>query len=310
MELTSPKNIKNLLKKYDLRPSKRLGQHFLVDRGVLEKIIRVADLKKSDTVLEIGPGIGTLTQELAKRVKKVIAVEKDRKMIEILREMLEGLPRTEPKVLVRGWNVGNVEIIESDILKTNIQNLISNIKYKVVTNLPYYIVSPVIRKFLELTEARPLEMILMVQKEVAQRICAKPPDMSILAVSVQFYAKPKILFYVPKESFWPQPKVDGAVLRISRICTNLPRIDTNLFFKIVRAGFSQPRKQLCNNLAKMLALSLPNEVKLDKPSQILRNKTWAGKEGVKKWLLKNKINPTQRAETLEIKDWLNLTRTC
>jgi len=298
MELTSPKNIKNLLKKYDLRPSKRLGQHFLVDRGVLEKIIRVADLKKSDTVLEIGPGIGTLTQELAKRVKKVIAVEKDKKMVEILRELLDC------------WNVGNVEIIESDILKTNIQNLISNIKYKVVTNLPYYIVSPVIRKFLELTEARPLEMILMVQKEVAQRICAKPPDMSILAVSVQFYAKPKILFYVPKESFWPQPKVDGAVLRISRICTNLPRIDTNLFFKIVRAGFSQPRKQLCNNLAKMLALSLPNEVKLDKPSQILRNKTWAGKEGVKKWLLKNKINPTRRAETLEIKDWLNLTRTC
>jgi len=298
MELTSPKNIKNLLKKYDLRPSKRLGQHFLVDRGVLEKIIRVADLKKSDTVLEIGPGIRTLTQELEKRVKKVIAIEKDKKMVEILRELLDC------------WNVGNVEIIESDILKTNIQNLISNIKYKVVTNLPYYIVSPVIRKFLELTEARPLEMILMVQKEVAQRICAKPPDMSILAVSVQFYAKPKILFYVPKESFWPQPKVDGAVLRISRICTNLPRIDTNLFFKIVRAGFSQPRKQLVNNLAKMLALSLPNEVKLDKPSQILRNKTWAGKEGVKKWLLKNKINPTQRAETLEIKDWLNLTRTC
>jgi len=297
MELTSPKNIKNLLKKYDLRPSKRLGQHFLVDRGVLEKIIRVADLKKSDTVLEIGPGIGTLTQELAKKVKKVIAVEKDKKMCEILLELLEC------------WNVRNVEIVYGDILKIPSYQLPTT-NYKLIANLPYYIVSPVIRKFLEFAEVGPRQMILMVQKEVAQRICAKPPDMSILAVSVQFYAKPEILFYVPKNSFWPRPKVDGAVLRISRICTNLPRIDTNLFFKIVRAGFSQPRKQLVNNLAKMLALSLPNEVKLDKPSQILRNKTWAGKEGVKKWLLKNKINPTQRAETLEIKDWLNLTRTC
>jgi len=161
--------------------------------------------------------------------------------------------------------------------------------------LPYYIVAPVIRKFLEQLETRPLTMVLMVQKEVAQRICAKPPDMSILAISVQFYAKPEILFYVPKNSFWPQPKVDGAILRISRICTNLPRIDTNLFFKIVRAGFSQPRKQIANNLSKMLALSLPNGLKLNK-------------ERVKKWLLENGIKPTQRAETLTIKDWVELTK--
>jgi len=135
-------------------------------------------------------------------------------------------------------------------------------------------------------------MILMVQKEVAQRICAKPPKMSILAVSVQFYAKTEILFCVPKNSFWPRPKVDGAVIKIvPKEPSTRPGlvVNKNLFFKVVKAGFSQPRKQLVNNLA--------NGSKLNK-------------EGVKKWLLKNKINPTQRAETLEIKDWLNLTRTC
>ena len=290
MELTSTKVIKNLLKKYQAAPLKGLGQNFLIDKSVLRKIIESAALKPSDIVLEIGPGIGTLTQELAKKVKKVIAVEKDRKMIEILRKVLEGLPRTEPKVLVRGWNVRNVEIIRGDILKLDPKPYALK-PYKVVANLPYYIVSPVIRKFLE-SKNPPKEMILMVQKEVAQRICAKPPKMSILAVSVQFYAKTEILFYVSKNSFWPRPKVDGAVIKIvPKEPSTRPGlvVNKNLFFKVVKAGFSQPRKQLVNNLA--------NGSKLNK-------------EGVKKWLLKNKINPTQRAETLEIKDWLNLTRTC
>jgi len=302
MELTSKKFIRSLLKKNEIgarengrvvggwRPSKGLGQNFLVSKEILKKIIKAAELKSSDIVLEIGPGIGTLTQELAKKVKKVIAVEKDRKMIEILREMLKGLPRTEPKVLVRGWNVRNVEIIRGDILKLDPKPYALK-PYKVVANLPYYIVSPVIRKFLE-SKNPPKEMILMVQKEVAKRICAKPPKMSILAVSVQFYAKTEILFYVSKNSFWPRPKVDGAVIKIvPKEPSTRPGlvVNKNLFFKVVKAGFSQPRKQLVNNLA--------NGSKLNK-------------EGVKKWLLKNKINPTQRAETLEIKDWLNLTRTC
>lgn len=157
--------------------------------------------------------------------------------------------------------------------------------FKVVANLPYYIVSPTIRKFLENTGVQPLQMILMAQKEVAQRICAKPPDMNLLAVSVQFYAEPKIIAYVSKKAFWPSPKVDSAIIKI---VPKLQRSDLcQLFFRIVKAGFSQPRKQLINNLSKGL--------KIDK-------------EKVKNWLLKNGIQPTQRAETLSLDDWLRLVK--
>ena len=269
MNLSSKIAVENLLEKYGLKPFKGWGQNFLINDGVLKKIIEAANIKLNDCILEIGPGIGTLTQELAKKAKKVFAIEKDSKMVEVLRKTLK--------------NFKNVEIIQGDILKFQISNFKFSIK-KVVANLPFNIASAAIRKFLE-SEKPPKEMILMVQKEVAQRICAKPPDMNLLAVSVQFYSEPKILFYVSKNSFWPKPKVDGAVLRISRIHTNLPRIDTNLFFKIVKAGFSQPRKQLANNLSK--------ELKLDK-------------EKVKNWLLKNGIQPSQRADTLDIKEWINL----
>ncbi len=292
MNLTSKWLIKDLLKKYKARPLKRLGQNFLIDKSVLKKILESANLRSRDTVLEIGPGIGTLTQEIAKRVRKVIAIEKDKKMVEILKETLKDFK--------------NVEIIQGDILKINPKRYILNVKpYKIVANLPYYIVSPVIRKFLELPEARPLEMVLMVQKEVAQRICARPPKMSILAVSVQFYAKPEIVSFVSKKSFWPQPKVDSAIIKISetgegqsllRPSTTLQRAGLcNLFFRIVKAGFSQPRKQIANNLSKGLAPSLPNGVKLNK-------------EKIKNWLLENKIKPTQRAEILSVRDWIRLTK--
>lgn len=270
IELTSIKVIKGLLKKYSLKPEKRLGQHFLWDKKVLRKIVKAADLKPKDVVLEIGPGIGNLTQELAKRVKKVIAVEKDQKMIEILKETV--------------GNLKNVEIFQADILKYQISK-IKNQKYKVVANLPYYIVSPVIRKFLECKVA-PYKMILMVQKEVAQRISAKPPNLNLLAVSVQFYAQPKIISYVSKKSFWPQPKVDSAILRISQIHADL-KTDPHRFFQIVKSGFSQPRKQLLNNLSRGL--------KIDK-------------EKIKIWLLKNKIQPYQRPGTLSLENWLSLTK--
>jgi len=274
--MTSYQNyLKNLFKRYKIYPSKRLGQNFLIKKEVVGKIIEAANLQKKDIVLEIGPGAGTLTQEIAQRAKKVIAVEKDKKMVVILKEMLEG------------WNVKNVEIVWGDILKIENGLMVKWLNgYKVVANLPFYLTAPLIRKFLE-SENPPKEMILVVQKEVAQRICAKSPDMNLLAVSVQFYAKPEIIDYISRNNFWPQPKVDSAILRISRICTNLPRINTNLFFKIVRSGFSQPRKQILNNLAKDLNLN---------------------KEKVKAWLLKNKIQPSQRAETLLIKDWLFLTK--
>lgn len=273
MNLTSVKTIKEILEKHNARPSKRLGQNFLVNEKVLEKIIESAELKKDDVVLEVGPGIGTLTQELAKRVKKVIAVEKDKKMIETLKETLE--------------NCNNVEVITEDALKLIPKSYkLEAISYKVVANIPYYLTSPLIRKFLEI-KTPPEMMVLMVQKEVAQRICSKPPNMSLLAVSVQFYAEPKIISFVKKESFWPKPEVDSAIIKITpQINTDRKQINTDLFFKIVKAGFSQPRKQLINNLLKL---------KKDK-------------EQVSQWLLENGINPHQRAETLHIENWISLTK--
>lgn len=271
--LLSIKEIKGLFKKYRLWPSKRLGQNFLVNQGVLKRIIEESKILPKDIILEIGPGVGTLTQELAKRAKEVIAVEKDPKMAEILKETTK--------------NFKNVKIIQADILKLN------PIPYarkpcKIIANLPYYIASPLIRRFLE-AKNQPKEMVLMVQKEVAQRICSKPPDMTLLAVSVQFYAYPKILFYVKKGSFWPKPKVDGAVIKIvsRKFRVRVSRRFSEQFFRIVRAGFSQPRKQILNNLSKNL--------KIDR-------------EKVKEWLKKNKINPTQRAETLNLEDWNSLTK--
>jgi len=284
MNLASKKAIQNLLKKYQIRLSKRLGQNFLVNKKVVKKIIGSARLSPDDTVLEIGPGIGNLTIELAKKVKKVVAIEKDQKMIEILKETLKDFK--------------NVEIIQGDILKiSNFQlgpkrssggwwvgcSLISN--YRVVANIPYYLTSPLIRKFLE-AEIKPKEMILTVQKEVAERICAKPPDMSILAVSVKFYAEPKIIAFVSKKSFWPQPKVDSAILRITQINTD-EKTDSHRFFKIVKTGFSHPRKQLINNLSKGL--------KIDR-------------EKIRNLLLENNIKPEQRAETLTVENWISLTK--
>jgi len=276
MDLTSPTAIKELLAKHGTRPSKGLGQNFLIDKNVLDKIIDSADIKPSDIILEVGPGIGILTQELAKKAKQVIAVEKDKKMCEILEKTLS--------------NYKNMEIIQGDILKLDIFKLISNFKFqisnfKVVANIPYYLTSPLIRKFLE-SNNPPQEMILMLQKEVAQRICSKPPDMSLLAVSVQFYAEPKIVYYVSKNCFWPSPKVDSAIIKIIPRPSALNSASSrDSFFKVVKAGFSQPRKQLLGNLSKML--------KLDRVQ-------------TEKWLKKNQINPKQRAETLSVGDWKNL----
>lgn len=269
-------SIKQLLKEYHCKPIKRLGQHFLIDKKALQRIIENANLSSNDVVLEIGPGIGNLTKEIAPKVKKLIVFEKDKRMIKILRQTLKDFK--------------NLKIIQGDILK--IKNLkLKNYKinsrcYKIVANLPFYIASAAIRKFLE-TENQPKEMVLMIQKEVAQRICAKPPKMNLLAVSTQFYAKPEIVFYVSRKSFWPQPTVDSAVLKIIPI----PRLEKKDFFKdffkIVKAGFSQPRKYLINNLSNMLL--------------------W-DKEKTKNWLLENNIQPEQRPETLNVNDWINLTK--
>lgn len=266
--------VKDILKKYTVSPSKGLGQNFLIDKNAIKKVVKAADLEPEDTVLEIGPGLGALTQELAKKVKKVIAVEKDRKMVDILKEALR--------------NFNNVEIIQGDIRKIDLKDCHLPENYKVVANLPFYLTAPIIRRFLELKEVSPQSMTLVVQKEVGQRICAKPPDMSILAVSVQFYAKPEIISFVSRESFWPKPKVHSAIIKITPNPQRVHRPDVCRFFRIVKAGFSNPRKQLANNLSRNLVID---------------------KKKIEKSLLKNNIQPVQRAETLSVKDWINLTKT-
>lgn len=276
MNSSSRKTTRNLLQSHRLSPIKGLGQNFLIDKRILRKIIVAADIKPNETILEVGPGTGTLTRELAKKAKKVIVVEKDSMMVAILKEAFR--------------NRKNVKIIQGDILKSKIRMAKP---YKVVANLPYYAATAIVRRFLE-TMPNPESMILLVQKEVGQRICAKSPKMNLLAVSVQFYAQPKIISFVSKKSFWPQPKVDGAIikLKMNKFLVNeskkqKAKINKDLFFRIVKAGFSQPRKQLLNNLSRGL--------KLDK------KKTGS-------WFKKNNINPLQRAESLTLKNWLVLTK--
>lgn len=240
---------------------KRLGQNFLIDRKTIKKVVKIADLNPKDTVLEIGPGMGALTQELAKKAK-VLAVEKDYRLYEILKQRFK-----------------DIEIINQDILKYNPKKK----NYKIVANLPFYITAPVLRKFLE-EKNQPKEMVLMIQKEVAQRICAQPPGMNILALSVQIYARPEIISYVSKKCFVPVPKVDSAIIRIT---PHKKYKADERFFKLIKAGFSHPRKQLANNLAEGL--------KLDKKKII-------------SLLEKNNINPKARAESLGINNWLQLIK--
>ncbi len=287
--MTLIQTAKQLLRAHSLEPKKYLGQSFLVDEGAIRKIIQAANLQKTDVALEIGPGLGALTFELAHSAKEVIAVERDPQMLGILKSRFEAVP--------------NLELILADILSPNTRypstpfdktqgkslraSKIQDAKYKVVANLPYAITGPVIRKFLEATP-QPQLMVLMVQKEVAQRICAKPPRMNLLAVSVQFYAKPEIVAYISKRSFWPQPRVDSAIIKIAPTPAQHPTINNQLFFRVVKAGFRQPRKQLVNNLGTTLGIS---------------------RVAVTTWLLQNNIQPTQRAETLTLQNWKDLSKT-
>jgi 16S rRNA (adenine1518-N6/adenine1519-N6)-dimethyltransferase len=229
-----------------IKAKKSLGQNFLKDAAVLQRIVESANLSKEDRVIEIGPGQGALTELLAQKCKKVVAIELDDRLIEMLRSKLR--------------NKENIEIIHGDILKINLPELVSEYEeYKVVANIPYYITAPIIRLLLE-TEYPPKEMILMVQKEVAERICAQAGKMSILAVSVQYYAQPKYLFDVPREAFEPKPKVDSAVIKITAASNQQSVIskntaeDTKKFFRIVKAGFSAKRKTLANNLSNGLLI--------------------------------------------------------
>jgi len=277
--LTSKRVIKSLLEEKELKPIKKMGQHFLISKNVLKKILEASELKSTDAVLEIGPGVGILTREIAKKVKKVIAVEKDGRMVEILEETLK--------------DFNNVEIIPGDILNPETisyirRKFVFRSHYKVVSNLPYNIATEVIKKLLEV-EKPPELMVVMIQKEVGERICSKPPKMERLGVLVQFQADVKIVKTVKKSCFWPKPKVDSVILKI--VPRQFPVFVSGQFaeqFKrIVKAGFSHPRKQLINNLSQ--ELNLP-------------------REKVEKWLKENNIESNQRAETLTVEDWMNLIK--
>lgn len=223
------------MKKFEHKKS--LGQNFLTNTEIIKEIVDNANLTQDDIVLEIGPGEGILTESLAEKSKKVIAIEIDDRLIPILNDKFK--------------DAENVEIVHDGILNINMieffekYNLKSE-KYKVVANIPYYITAPIIRLFLGL-ENSPAEIILMVQKEVAERLAAEPGKMSVLGISAQYYADVNYLFTVGKEEFNPSPKVDSAIVKLE-IKNKKTDADKN-FFRVVKIGFSAKRKTLCNNLA-------------------------------------------------------------
>lgn len=239
MDLTSPRVIKDIAERFDFNFSKGLGQNFLLDERVLDQIAEAADIE--DGVLEVGPGFGVLTKRLCETGKKVVSVEIDRRLIPVLDFTLA--------------EFDNVKIIERDILKTDVKELIDTElgggKISVAANLPYYITTPIITKLIE--ERLPIKnIVVMVQREVAERIAAKPgkKDYGAISVLCQYYTNPRLVTIVPANSFYPAPKVDSAVLCME-VCEtpNAETKDEELFFKVVKAAFAQRRKTLLNCLA-------------------------------------------------------------
>lgn len=249
--LGSPGQTKRLLRQQQFPIRKKYGQNFLIDKHILEEIIRIADIKKTDFVLEIGPGLGTMTQYLCESAKAVAAVEIDAKLIPILNETLQNYP--------------NAEIIHGDILKTDIAELAreknNGEPVKVVANLPYYITTPIVMELLENQEIVS-DITIMVQKEVACRMCAQPggKEYGALSLAVQYFAKPQIAADVPPESFLPRPDVESAVVRLLR--RDEPFVQTDdpgQMFRLIRAAFGQRRKTLANSLFHAGGLSLSKE---------------------------------------------------
>ena len=265
---------KRLLRQSDLRARKGLGQHFLIDGEVLKLITSAAELTPADVVVEVGPGLGILTRELIRQAGRVIAIELDNKLAALLKQTLASF--------------NNVTIINDDVLKIEPEALLKEQKvktpYKVVANLPYYITSPVLRHFLE-ASAKPQTIIVMVQKEVAEAIAARPGDMSLLSVSVRFYGEPRIIGYVPAQSFYPAPEVDSAILRIDLYPHPPVVVDEGSFFDLVRAGFTAPRKQIANSLAQGLGLAKGDVLPL---------------------LGRANIASPRRAETMSLEEWARL----
>ncbi len=276
---------KEMLRRYELKARKGLGQHFLVNSGVLKTITRAAELSEEDLVLEVGPGMGVLTRELVTQAGYVIAVEVDALMIDLLLETLS------PPGKFSLVNRDILEVEPADLIQQEQNKFPSTIKdpqkYKLVANLPYYITQPIIRHFCE-SKLKPQVMVIMVQKEVARNIVAGPGDLSILAISVQFYGHPKIIGYVPAGNFYPAPKVDSAILTIEMYSEPPVAVtDERHFFKIVRAGFSSARKQVANSLSQGLDIHKAEVLSL---------------------MQKAKINPQKRAEDLTLEEWSHLDK--
>ena len=273
---------KQICKMYEIKPARSKGQNFLINEESYDAIIRAADLKEDDTVLEVGPGLGFLTAKLAKIVKKVISVELDDKLADLLQVALDS------------QDVENVEIVNQDVMTFDLkspQPPLSRGRYKIVANLPYNITSQFLRKFLSEVEIRPELIVLMLQKEVVERITAGPGEMSLLSVSVQFYAEAEIVEIVKAENFWPAPKIDSAIVKM-KLKEKIPLTpflkggDTEKdFFRLVKFGFSARRKMLKNNLSGGLHID-QGEIE----------------EKIKKIGLDPKI----RAQDLSMEDWMGL----
>jgi 16S rRNA (adenine1518-N6/adenine1519-N6)-dimethyltransferase len=268
-----PLNIAELLKQYGLRADKRLGQNFLQDPHALQKIVEAAEIHPTDTILEIGPGLGSLTRYLAAAAKKVVAVELDDKLFRPLEAVIAPY--------------GNIQLVHGDILGVAPKEIIEQQDYLVVANIPYYITSAVIRHLLE-SNPRPRRIVLTIQKEVAERICAGPGEMSLLALSVQVYGSPRTAARIPANAFIPAPKVDSSVLVMD--IYPAPRVSPELldtFFLLIKAGFSQKRKMLRNSVSAGMRRSTSETEKLLRAAD---------------------IDPQRRAETLSLEEWGNLSK--
>lgn len=260
-----------LIRKYAIRPKKSLGQNFLIEPSGLRKVLSAAELQGDEQVLEIGAGLGSLTVLLAQNAREVIAIEIDQTLFPALQEAIS--------------QYKNVKTIHGDILDLDLTNLLNDEPFVVVANIPYYITSAIIRKLLE-AQKRPTHMVLTIQKEVAERIIARDGKMSLLALSVQIYGKPELVATIPAGAFYPAPDVDSAVLKLSLYERALIEdANSDIFFKLATAGFSQKRKTLRNSLAAGLGISTQKSEAL---------------------LAKAQIQPTRRAETLNLQEWQQL----
>lgn len=267
-----PLNAANLLKQYGLHADKRLGQNFLQDPYALEKIANVAEIHSTDTVLEIGPGLGSLTRYLAAAAQQVVAVELDDRLFPPLEAVITPYR--------------NIQLVHGDMLGIEPKDIIEQQDYVVVANIPYYITSALIRHLLE-SNPKPRRIVLTIQKEVAERICAKPGDMSLLALSVQVYGQPHIATNIPSGAFYPTPKVDSSVLVVDIYADPVVQPDLlDTFFSLIKAGFSQKRKKLRNSLAAGMRLSTTETEKLLRAAN---------------------IDPQRRAETLDLEEWGKLS---